>query len=694
MPTRLVFLEEGSPVSGVRVKRDGAQEEFTTDSDGQLSLPLTEGNQKLVVYHRGSWIPHVVRVEQRASLLLVDMKEVDEPATTKSSAAAKDNVNFLDVGKLNLGERYVYDRTLGRGGMGFVIRARDRLLNRSVAIKLLSEELQDNAEAQQIFLSEARHLATLSHPNLVAVHDISKLDDRVFMVIEYIKGETLERLITNLRHMSESVALKLAIQLTRVVAYLHDHGIIHRDLKPANAIVRHDGTLKLVDFGLARQFDELYIRGTRVRGTPAYMSPEQIKGAHLTPASDIYQLGVCFFEMLTGRLPFQKGDVAYAHVHEPAPRIQELRPNLNIDLCLLIQSCLEKDPRKRPSDAHEILDILKHIHRHVEDVELSLNESNTPAESTRGDSLMRLRLRTSELNITGLSQSTTENDMTPSGAAILKPAPRTTLTHLSEDDGVEPRVTQDHPAIKKQTAPLGTAAPEPTPMSPHMRATVPAQSEQTTPAPAPTRVAAPAPLQPLPEKSSNKNVFVLGGLIALLGVSAMIALAFSGAPAPATATTSAATTTTSTPASAIAAPLDEEPPRDEDTPSATEPAAAPEEAPEPPIARVKEAKSSAHTTPPVPASRKDTAGEEVAVPAAQPPKSNAPKAAKREAKVTRSNKPVAARKPAPKKETEEPTKSSSAKQDKRKGLFEMKSPSKSKAPPAEKPKSRKGLLPM
>ena len=356
MSRRLVVLEDGSPVSGVKIKREGSEEEFTTDGDGQLTMALHEGNQSLVVFHKGSWMPHVVRVEQHSSLLLLDIDDVNQASVPGEDWRRKsDNVNFLDVGKLDLGERYVYERTLGRGGMGYVIRAKDRLLNRSVAIKLLSDELQDNAEAQKIFLSEARHLATLSHPNLVAVHDISKLEDRVFMVIEYVKGETLEHLVTSIGVMPESVALKLAIQLTRVVAYLHDQGIIHRDLKLANAMVRHDGTLKLVDFGLARQFDELYIRGTRVRGTPAYMSPEQILGKALSPASDIYQLGVCFFEILSGRLPFEKGDMSYAHVHEQAPPIKQFRPEINVDLALLISSCLEKNGGDRPRDAHEIL---------------------------------------------------------------------------------------------------------------------------------------------------------------------------------------------------------------------------------------------------------------------------------------------------------------------------------------------------
>lgn len=406
MRTRLLFLENGEPVKGIRVKPDSDATDVTeSDQEGQLSLELAAGNKELVVYHAGSWVPHVIRVEEQASLILVDLKDVG--AANKQSKP-KEATNFLDIGRLDLGERYVFERVLGRGGMGLVIKARDRLLNRSVAIKLLSDELTESREAQQIFLAEARHLATLAHPNLVAVHDISKADDRVFMVIEYVKGETLEKLVRSLKKLSLPITLKLAIQLTRVVSYLHDHGVIHRDLKLANAMVRHDGTLKLVDFGLARHFDELYIRGTRVRGTPAYMSPEQINGDHLSPTSDVYQLGLCLFEMITGRLPFEGGDVMYAHIHTPAPSVTQFLSDVPKALDQIISRCLSKDPQDRYQDGHGLLKDLQQLHHNL-DRASAITSSGLHVEGEQQDEerVSYPRLHTQELaSLTALRKTT------------------------------------------------------------------------------------------------------------------------------------------------------------------------------------------------------------------------------------------------------------------------------------------------
>ena len=145
MATRVVFLEDGKPRQGIRVKRNAEDpSEIVSNKEGQLSLDLTEGRQEIVVYHSGSWVPHIVSVEREASMLLVDMGDVSSEA--EDDKDSRPDANFMDVGRLDLGDRYVFERMLGRGGMGMVILARDRLLNRSVAIKLLSEELR-SAEA-------------------------------------------------------------------------------------------------------------------------------------------------------------------------------------------------------------------------------------------------------------------------------------------------------------------------------------------------------------------------------------------------------------------------------------------------------------------------------------------------------------------------------------------------------------------
>ena len=401
MDVRFLFMADGKPVPRVRVRAPQLDDLVEADAQGQISLPMREGNQELAVYHEGSWVPRIVSVQQNSSLLLVELNEPDQARGGGGLGAEMSEVSFLHIGRLDLGDRYVFEEVLGRGGMGLVVKAKDRLLNRAVAIKLLSDELRENDEAQQIFLTEARHLATLTHPNLVTVHDIAKAEDRVFIVIEYIKGDTIERLISSLGQLSEPVALKLSIQLARVVAYLHDQGIVHRDLKPANTMVGGDGTLKLIDFGLARHFDELFIKGTRVRGTPAYMSPEQIAGANPTVASDIYQLGVCLFEMVTGTIPFSKGDIAYAHIHTPAPRAKQRGAHISGEFDELIASCLHKDPADRPRDVHAIMAALQRLH-HAADVAMPGEDSAPrPLEQSdrEKDSLLNLRLRNSEMHV-------------------------------------------------------------------------------------------------------------------------------------------------------------------------------------------------------------------------------------------------------------------------------------------------------
>jgi serine/threonine-protein kinase len=358
--TRILFTESGKPAEGLTVRF--GEHEVETDAFGQVELSLTEGHQDVEVLRNGEWVAHSIEATRESSLIIVDLTKRETDAQ-REKEKSRSKVSFLDIGKLNLGERYVYEEVIGRGGMSVVLKARDRLLNRDVAIKLLSQELQAQSEAQNVFLTEARNLARLSHPNLVSVHDICKVEDQVFMVIEFIEGESLGHLINTVKGFNETVALQTIIQLSRVVGYLHAHGIIHRDLKPANAMIRNDGTLKLIDFGLARHFDDLHMRGTRVRGTPAYMSPEQIRGDNLTPACDVYQLGVCLFEVVTGELPFSKGDVNYSHCHDAPPRANDINPDISEALTELIDQCLQKDPALRPPDGQSLLKQLQTIYQ-------------------------------------------------------------------------------------------------------------------------------------------------------------------------------------------------------------------------------------------------------------------------------------------------------------------------------------------
>lgn len=267
----------------------------------------------------------------------------------------------------DMGTRYEFERILGRGGMGVVLRAKDTVLNRPVAVKILSEELAHLQEAQDIFLTEGQALASLKHPNLVSVFDVMEHNSRVMMVLEYVEGDNLDDVLRAQGNLDVETVIDIGMQLTLAIQYLHQNGFIHRDLKPANVMMQPGGDVKLIDFGLARSLEVLAERGTRVRGSPAYMAPEQFTGDQLSGATDIYALGVSLFELTAGRLPFIDGDNGFSHVHREPPKLADVAPGVPAGLSLLIDRCLAKTPSDRPSPS-DVLSILK---------QLSLGEQST-----------------------------------------------------------------------------------------------------------------------------------------------------------------------------------------------------------------------------------------------------------------------------------------------------------------------------
>jgi serine/threonine-protein kinase len=357
-PTSLMFVVGSQPLAGARVRLAGDPgRAWVTDDEGRIKATLGRGVHRFEVASEGGWVDHEVDTSSRSSLLVVHVSGRPTPA----SVARTTEGGFLAAQIEAMGERYVFERMLGRGGMGVVVKARDTVLERAVAMKALSEELRDNAEAQRVFLSEARALATLRHPNLVAVHDVTSISGIALMVFEFVDGENLERRVGKGIRLTERELVDVARQLAQALEYLHGRGVIHRDLKPANLILKPSGELKVIDFGLARSLEDIYAKGTRVRGTPAYMSPEQIQGADLSPASDIYQFGITLYELSTGELPFPAGDMGYAHVHMTPPPVSERAPDLHPDLAALIDRCLAKSPEDRPAAATDILALLEHI---------------------------------------------------------------------------------------------------------------------------------------------------------------------------------------------------------------------------------------------------------------------------------------------------------------------------------------------
>jgi len=265
-------------------------------------------------------------------------------------------------------DRYELEELVGTGGMSSVFKARDRLLERSVALKILHEHYLSDPDYVERFRREARAVAQLAHPNIVTVIDRGEQDGRQFIVFEYVDGENLKQLVSREGALPVREAVELAVQVARALGYAHERGIVHRDVKPQNVILNEDGRAKVTDFGIARSVDVDGVTQTgTVLGTSDYIAPEQAQGQPVDAHTDVYSLGVVLYELLTGELPFRgEGFVAVAmqHVNEPAPSVLERRGDVPPRLALVIERAMAK----RPEDRHGSMDEL------VVDLESSLRE--------------------------------------------------------------------------------------------------------------------------------------------------------------------------------------------------------------------------------------------------------------------------------------------------------------------------------
>jgi hypothetical protein len=249
--------------------------------------------------------------------------------------------------------RYSFDHWIAGGGMGDVWAATDTLLERPVAVKVLKQQYADDAVFRARFIAEARHAASLQHPNVATVLDYGELPDAdrsptPFLVMELVDGRPLSALLADHQALSSDVARDVVAQAADGVAAAHRLGIVHRDVKPGNLLVTPDGRVKVTDFGVARSLDEAPLTTTgQLVGTPHYLSPEQVEGAGATPASDVYALGIVLYECLTGQRPFT-GDTAVAtalmHVRSPLPPFPDSVPER---LQEITRRATAKDPAAR-----------------------------------------------------------------------------------------------------------------------------------------------------------------------------------------------------------------------------------------------------------------------------------------------------------------------------------------------------------
>ena len=251
-----------------------------------------------------------------------------------------------------LNNRYQIEGRIGSGGMAEVYRARDLMLERTVAVKLLREDFSQDPAFRERFRQEAKAAANLSHPNIVTIHDFGFDDQQIFIVMEYIPGTDLKTILESRGKLNVDEALRLIIQACAGVGYAHRAGLIHCDVKPHNMIVTPDQRLKVTDFGIARALASIHPQEVNnvVWGSPQYFSPEQASGHPPSPASDVYGLGVVLYEMLTGRLPFIANTAAeLARMHRlvaPIPPSQ-LNPLIPLNLEQACLKVLSKEPSAR-----------------------------------------------------------------------------------------------------------------------------------------------------------------------------------------------------------------------------------------------------------------------------------------------------------------------------------------------------------
>lgn len=268
----------------------------------------------------------------------------------------------MSSGDTLLNGRYRLISQQGSGGMAVIYKATDQALGRTVAIKILRPSLTHDPSFLSRFRNEARAVANLSHPNIVTVHDVGSDGATQYIVMEYVEGQDLKKIIRTEGVMSVGRALDLAIQICAGIGFAHRAGLVHADVKPQNILVTRDNGVKVTDFGIAQALTDTQPlqRQEVVWGSPHYFAPEQARGEKPSPASDVYAIGIVMFEMLTGRLPYIGGsqqELALAHLREKVPMVSEVNPSVPESLSRIVYKVMSKEPSAR----YRMADQLGHI---------------------------------------------------------------------------------------------------------------------------------------------------------------------------------------------------------------------------------------------------------------------------------------------------------------------------------------------
>ncbi|MFQ3565450.1 MAG: protein kinase [Aggregatilineales bacterium] len=261
-----------------------------------------------------------------------------------------------------LNNRYRLVAQQGSGGMAVIYKAIDQALGRTVAVKILRPSLTNDPAFLARFRNEARSVANLAHPNIVTVHDVGNDGSTHYIVMEFVEGLDLKRIIKTEGALAVERALNLATQICAGIGFAHRAGLVHADVKPQNILVTRDDVVKVTDFGIAQALSDTQPgeRQAVVWGSPHYFAPEQARGEKPTPASDVYSIGIVIFEMLTGRLPYTGKDqqeLALAHIREPVPTVTQFNPTVPESLSRIVFKTMSKEPASR----YRMADQLGHI---------------------------------------------------------------------------------------------------------------------------------------------------------------------------------------------------------------------------------------------------------------------------------------------------------------------------------------------
>jgi len=260
-----------------------------------------------------------------------------------------------------LSDKYKNMETISAGGMGVITSAIDRKSEKKVAIKTVLPELGSNQKAIALFYSECEAIKKMNHPNIVRIYDVGDNNGLYYYIMEYLKGINLDKKISKEKKLSIAETIKIGTQIARALQHCHSNKIIHRDIKPSNIFITIKNTAKIIDFGIVKLFSgdtSLKMNSTKI-GTPDYASPEQLQGQPISGKSDIYALGVCMYQMLSGKMPFKNSGMMSKMFDKPRD-IKEFRKDIPEDLIEIVNTCLELDPIARYT-ANELWTKLKSV---------------------------------------------------------------------------------------------------------------------------------------------------------------------------------------------------------------------------------------------------------------------------------------------------------------------------------------------